>query len=154
MNALDVSEPAAIGQLIGSPLPESDWITINQEQVNRFADVSGDHQWIHVDTERAAAESPYGQTIVHGNLLLLVAADLSRLMLTFSYASRQVNYGFDTIRFLTPVPVGCRVRLLQSLTEQELRKDGSIRLVTAWTLELEGAERPALIARSIKLVYP
>ncbi|MEQ9491500.1 MAG: MaoC family dehydratase [Alphaproteobacteria bacterium] len=151
---IDISNPSHIEPLIGEALPVSDWFTIDQEQVNRFADVSGDHQWIHVDTERAARESPYGQTIVHGNLLLLVAADISRTTLTFSYASRQVNYGFDSIRFLTPVPVGNRVRLSQNLTKQEQRKDGSIRLATTWTLALEGAERPALIARSIKLVYP
>ncbi len=98
-------------------------------------------------------ESPYGQTIAHGNLLLILAAELSQSMLTFSYATRMVNYGFDKVRFLTPVPSGGRVRVRHILTEAELRNDGATRVVSSLTLDLEGADRPALIASAIKLIY-
>jgi len=154
MAGSDVTDPGQLAQLVGTEFPASAWETVSQDRINRFAELSGDHQWIHTDPVRAKSESPYGQTIAHGNLLLLIAAELSRPMLTYSYASRAVNYGFDTIRFLTPVPSGSRVRLTQVLNQAEPRKDGSLRIVIAMRLELEGAERPALVADSIRLIYP
>lgn len=154
MVALDVSDGTQLPNLVGQAASISAWVTIEQDRINRFAAISGDHQWIHLDVERSAIESPYGRTIAHGNLLLIIAADLSRTMLTFSYASRIVNYGFDRIRFLTPVPSGARVRLSQLLTQSEQRGGGATRIVISLTLELEGAESPALVADSIKLIYP
>lgn len=154
MVALDVSDGTQLPDLIGQATPISTWVIIEQDRINRFAEISGDHQWIHLDAEQAATESPYGRTIAHGNLLLIIAAELSRTTLTFSYASRIVNFGFDKIRFLTPVRSGERVRLLQSLTQSERRSDGATRIAISMILELEGAERPALVAESIKLIYP
>jgi len=152
--ALDVSDEKQLPDLVGQVAPASPWVTIGQDRIDRFADLSGDQQWIHLDAARAAAESPDGRTIAHGNLLLIIAAELSRTVLTFSYASRIINYGFDRVRFLTPVPCGARVRLSQTVTQSQQRRDGATRIVISLTLDLEGAERPALVADSIKLVYP
>lgn len=150
---MDIGDPSLIKDLVGATSPPSDWVTVSQDRINRFADVSGDHQWIHVDVERSQIESPYGQTIAHGNLLLVIAAELSRNLLTFSYASRIVNYGFDKVRYLAPVPSGEKVRLVQSLTAAAARPDRATRLDFSLVLELEGSEKPALIAESVKLVY-
>lgn len=139
---------------IGQPLGVSDWVTIDQEQVNKFADCTGDHQWIHVDLEKAQA-SPLGGTIVHGYLVLsllpMLTADLRMLPQGVTYA---LNYGADRIRFTSFVPVGSRLRNHVELLEVTRKPNGGILLKTKNTMEIEGQEKPAMVAETLLMIFP
>ncbi len=139
---------------IGQPLGVSDWVTIDQERVNKFADCTGDHQWIHVDLEKAKA-SPLGGTIVHGYLVLSLlpslTADLRMLPQGVMYA---LNYGADRIRFTSFVPVGSRLRNHVELLEVTRKPNGGILLKTKNTMEIEGQEKPAMIAETLLMIFP
>jgi acyl dehydratase len=132
-------------------LGTSSWETITQEQVDRFADTTGDHQWIHVDPERAAA-GPFGRTIAHGHLVLSLLPRLMNDVLELSDRRLAINYGVDRIRFTAPVPVGSRVRLHATLVAAEPRGDGVL-LRTRVELELEGSTKPALVGEVLSLAY-
>jgi acyl dehydratase len=137
---------------VGTELGVSDWITITQERVNTFAEATGDHQWIHVDPERAAAESPFGGPIAHGYLSLSLLPMLGWQIYSFEGAKMGINYGSNKVRFPTPVPVGASVRLRSTLQSAEELADGSIQMVVNQTLELNGYVKPAVAAETISRV--
>ncbi|OKI86189.1 MaoC family dehydratase [Streptomyces sp. CB02414] len=137
---------AAVGTEIGT----SDWITVDQHRIDLFAEATEDRQWIHVDVDRSAA-GPYGTTIAHGYLTLSLLPDLMRQVFAVKGAVMGVNYGADSVRFLTPVPAGSRVRVRVSVRSAEQRDDKGLRLGLQAVVELEGAERPACVATTIGL---
>lgn len=137
----------------GLDLGSSPWQRLEQSRVDLFAEATDDHQWIHVDPERAA-EGPFGTTIAHGYLTLaLVPALLKKLMVITDHA-RGTNYGLDKVRFTAPVPVGSRIRLSASVPSAQRRDDGGVQYRVALRIEVEGTERPAMVGESIYLTYP
>jgi len=136
---------------VGQDLGVSDWLTVEQQRVDAFAEATGDDQWIHVDPERAR-EGPFGQTIAHGYLLLSLLPKLLRE--TFEITDRRlaVNYGSDRIRFTSPVAVGSRVRLHARLAHAETRGEGVLATL-AVELQVEGADKPAFVGEILTLVF-
>ena len=144
---------ATISQYVGQELGVSEWITINQERINDFADFTGDHQWIHVNVERAKRESLFGTTIAHGYLTLSLAAALSiELGIIPAGVSQALNYGLDKVRFLAPVKSGSRVRDRVVLLAAEPQGKGRLLLKFRNTIEIEGETKPALIADALSLL--
>ncbi len=143
-----------LADFIGQSLGVSDWLMVDQARIDAFADVTGDHQWIHVDPARAARESPGGTTIAHGLLTLsLLPAMRSELGLVPEGVARAINYGYDRIRFLAPVPPASRLRTHTVLTAAEPKADGWL-VTTRNTVEIEGEEKPALVADALTLFLP
>jgi acyl dehydratase len=144
---------ATISQYVGQELGVSEWVTITQERINDFADFTGDHQWIHVDVERAQRESLFGTTIAHGYLTLSLAAALSmELGIIPAGVSEALNYGLDKVRFLAPVKSGSRVRDRVVLLAAEPQSKGRLLLKFRNTIEIEGEAKPALIADALSLL--
>jgi acyl dehydratase len=143
---------AELGTALGQELGVSSWVTVDQQTIDRFAEATGDFQWIHVDRERAA-KSQYGGTIAHGFLTLSLMARLRDEIYEVDGVGWRINYGCDKVRFLAPVPSGGRVRLSLKLTAVEPSRQG-VRVVCAATIELEGAPRPACVADHIVLIIP
>ncbi len=140
---------ALVGQDIGS----SDWLTITQEQVNLFAEATGDHQWIHVDVERAK-QGPFGTPIAHGFLTLSLLPIFFETALLIRNARIGVNYGLNKVRFTSPVPVGSRLRAHIKLLACEPIENDGMQLEVLVTVEREGSEKPVCIAESITRRYP
>jgi acyl dehydratase len=140
--------PAWLGQELGS----SDWMVVDQALIDDFARVSGDHNWIHVDVERAQRELPAGKTIAHGMLTLSLVTRLGADIFRVRQRDRSVNYGSNKVRFITPVPSGARIRLHRSLVAAD-PVDGGLRLTFGNRVELEGQERPAMVAETLSVVY-
>ena len=134
--------------LVGSELGVSDWLEIDQKRVNDFADVTGDHQWIHVDVERAKAESPYKTPIAHGFLTLSLIPLLSKDNYRVENAKLGINYGLNKVRFLNAVPVGSRDRARSELVDVKA-KDSVADLTVRHTIEIDGVEKPAAVAEMI-----
>jgi len=150
---LTLEYPNELLQHIGRELGPSEWITVDQAMIDRFADATGDHQWIHVDVERAQREMPGGKTIAHGYLTLSLVPRMAATLLEVTRRSRGINYGSNKIRFISPVPAGSRIRLRQRiLSADEVPGDG-IRVTSEMTVEVEGQERPALVAELIGIRY-
>lgn len=149
---LTVKSPGAMKALVGQELGVSSWMTIDQDRINKFAEATGDFQWIHVDVERAKTEMPGGKTIAHGFLTLSLVAGLGGETHDIKNRSRGINYGSNKVRFTSPVPVGSRVRLRQKLLKVE-DIAGGVRLFYENQIEIEGSDRPALIAETIALAY-
>ena len=147
---LEVEKPADMAAHIGQDIGTSEWVLVDQRMIDMFADATGDHQWIHVDIERAKKEMPGGKTIAHGFLTLSLLPRLSTFRIRKS--SRGINYGSNRVRFTNPVQVGSRVRLNQKLQAAEPIAGGQ-RLIFDSTVEIEGQPRPALIAETISLAY-
>ncbi|MEU2001869.1 MaoC family dehydratase [Rhodococcus sp. NPDC019627] len=148
VNGVDGVKSLPTGELLGY----SDWMEITQESVNQFADATGDHQWLHVDPERAK-EGPFGGPIAHGYLTLSLVPLLLPQVLELSGFSMGVNYGCDRVRFPAPVPVGSKVRagvVLDSVTDVA----GGIQLTVTMTFEIEGGTKPACIATILVRQYP
>ena len=139
---------------VGDEIGVSGWVEIDQTKIDDFAGATGDHQWIHVDPERAAREVPGGKTIAHGFLLLSLFPSLSEEFFSVEQNSYTLNYGLERLRFTAIVPVGSRVRLRQSIASAEKTKDDGVRLVLDGVLEIDGSERPAVVAQTIRLIYP
>jgi acyl dehydratase len=138
--------------LVGQHLGHSDWVTVTQEQVQQFADATGDHQWIHVDVERAQRESPFGGPVAHGYLTLSLVPSLLPEIVEITGFRMGVNYGTEKVRFPSPVPVGSRVRAgatLASATPFE----GGIAMNMDVTVEVEGASKPAMVATVVYRRY-
>jgi acyl dehydratase len=136
--------PAAIGHEIG----RSDWREVTQQMINAFADATDDHQWIHLDAERAAAETPFGGTIAHGFLTLSLLSTLAYEALPdLVGATMGMNYGFEAVKFSSPVKSGARVRAVFVLADAKIRKSGRILFTYDVTLEIENSLAPALTAR-------
>jgi acyl dehydratase len=148
----EVETPADMDALVGRPLGSSAWLTVTQEMIDRFADATGDHQWIHVDRARAAREMPGGKTIAHGFLTLSLLPRLAQDIYRIRSRTRGINYGANKVRFTRPVPAGARVRLHLTLAASE-RIEGGRRLTTTNTVEIEGETRPALVAETIALAF-
>ena len=140
--------------LAGRDLGVSDWVLVDQERINAFAEATGDHQWIHVDPERCRAESPYGTTIAHGFLTISLLPMLAAQLLEFRNISARLNYGLNKLRFTGPVPAGSRVRLQQKIKDVQDRDDGSVQMTGEVIIELEGAEKPACVAESVTICLP
>jgi acyl dehydratase len=136
--------------LVGTEVGVSDWLEISQDRVNLFADATGDHQWIHVDVERATRE--IGGPIAHGYLTLSLIPHLSAGMLPIKGVTRGINYGSDKVRFTSMVRVGKRVRLRQKLIGVE-PKAGGVQIKNLCTIEIEGEERPACVAETMSVIY-
>ena len=149
---LEVDHPADMKAYIGKDVGTSEWVLVNQATINAFADATGDHQWIHVDVERAKKEMPGGKTIAHGFLTLSLIAGLAHQTHDIRGRSRGINYGSDRVRFTSPVPSGSRVRLHQKLLKVE-DVEGGVRMTFASQMEIEGQTRPALVAETIALAY-
>lgn len=143
--------PADFIALVGQTLGTSDWLAIDQGRIDDFARATGDDFWIHVDTERAAREMPGGRTIAHGLLVLGLVPLLQRQIFTVAQRGKGLNYGSDRVRYTAQVPVGSRVRLRQSVRSAE-RVAAGTRITTDCVLELEGSERPAVVAEFILLL--
>jgi acyl dehydratase len=133
------------GQLVGP----SDWREVTQEMIDQFAQLSGDDQWIHVDVQRAKAESPFGTTIAHGNLTLSLIDGLRRSLAEWTGFRLGVNYGWNKVRFPAPVVAGARVRCYLELVEVAEIGGGWYQLVTRFTVEAEGTEKPVCVADSV-----
>jgi len=148
-----VESPEALRALIGQELCVSDWLEVTQDLIDRFAEVTGDHQWIHVDVERAKREMPGGKTIAHGYLLLSLLPKLGAGIYKLSWPTRSINYGSDKVRIVNPVKAGARVRLRQSLVAVEDGAPGAHRITVRQTLEIEGEAKPAMIADTIRMSF-
>jgi acyl dehydratase len=132
----------------GGEIGHSEWVTITQEDVNLFADATGDHQWIHVDPEKAAA-GPFGGTIAHGFMTLSLLPRLWHEIYTVNGIKLAVNYGLNKVRFPSPVPVGSKVRARSSLVDVQDLGNGAAQATVSTTVEIEGTAKPACVAESI-----
>jgi len=150
---LTLDKPADVLKHIGQELGPSEWLAVTQEMIDKFADATGDHQWIHVDVERAKREMPGGKTIAHGYLTLSLLPRLAPTLMKITNRTRGVNYGSNKIRFISPVPAGSRIRLRQRLVNAEPTKDGGLRITSEMTMEVEGSEKPAMVAETMGVVY-
>ena len=149
---LIVETPAAMKPYVGKLIGTSDWLTVDQDRINKFADATDDHQWIHVDIERAKKEMPDGKTIAHGFLTLSLLVVLMDSVYKIEKTSRGINYGSNKVRFTSMVPSGSRIRLHQTLKALE-EVEGGVRMVFDCTVELEGSTRPALVSETIIMAF-
>jgi acyl dehydratase len=135
--------------LQGQQIGPSEWREVTQDLINTFADVSNDHQWIHVDVERAKAESPFGTPVAHGNLTLSMIDGFRPQLVEAGGFKLGVNYGWNKIRFPAPVPVGSRIRVTTEVVSVDEVGGGWHQVVQRWTVEVEGNEKPACVAESV-----
>jgi acyl dehydratase len=149
---LEVEHPADMKAHVGQEMGVSAWVTVDQPMIQAFADATGDHQWIHVDVERAKREMPGGTTIAHGFLTLSLLPRLWDEIYRIRRTSRTINYGANKVRFTTPVPAGGRVRLRQVLKQVD-DIPGGVRMTFDSTVELEGSGKPALVAETLVLAF-
>jgi acyl dehydratase len=140
--------------LVGQPVGPSDWREVTQEMINQFAEISGDDQWIHVDVERAKTESPFGTTVAHGNLTLSLIDGFRKELIQSSGFKLGVNYGWNKVRFPAPVPAGSRVRASAEVVSVDDVGGGWWQIVTRFTIEVEGNEKPACVAESVGRALP
>ena len=144
---------STITNFVGQELGVTAWMTIDQERINQYADFTGDHQWIHVDVERARRESPYGSTIAHGYLTLsLASAWQYELGIIPDGVCESLNYGLDRVRFLAPIKVGARIRDRVVLLAVEPKDKSHLLVKTRNIIEIEGETRPAMIADTLSLL--
>jgi len=136
-------------EAVGQELGVSKWISIDQERINAFADATDDHQWIHVEVERARTESPYRTTIAHGFLTLSLIPALSKDNYRVENAKMGINYGLNKVRFLAPVLLGSRIRLRSELIDAKKVDETTVDLVVRQTVELDGSDKPAAVAEVI-----
>lgn len=142
-----------IKSLVGQSLGTSEWHDVTQPNIHTFAEVTGDHQWIHLDVERAKAESPYGTTIAHGYFTLSNIPMMMAEIWRTTGVKMGVNYGLNKVRFPSPVPVGKRIRAHASL-ESAKDVEGGMEMVAVVTIEVEGSEKPACVAQTVFRLYP
>jgi acyl dehydratase len=154
MSTVEVQGIEGLKALQGEVIGPSDWRTVTQEDIDTFADLTGDHQWIHTDMERAKTESPFGTTIAHGNLTLSLIDGLRIELLKSTGFKLGVNYGWNKVRFPAPVPSGSRIRATAEIVEVEEVGGGWFQVVTRFTVEVEGNEKPACVADSVGRALP
>ncbi len=141
-----------INSFVGRELGVSDWLTVDQNRINQFADCTGDHQWIHIDVERAQRESPFGTTVAHGYLTLSLLPLLQRTVGAVPTGFKlAINYGLDKARFIAPVPAGARIRDHVTLVAAEDKGGGRTLVTTRHSIEIEGQEKPALVADTLTM---
>ncbi len=148
--ALDVR---TLRDRIGEEIAVSDWLRISQARIDQFAEATGDHQWIHVDADRAAAESPFKSTIAHGFLTLSLVSTLMRDAVQFTGLRMAINYGLNKVRFVSPVPSGSRVRA-RMVPAAVADVDGGVQVTWLATVEREGGDKPACVAEWLVRYYP
>lgn len=139
---------AELEELVGVELGPTEWHTVDQTTIDAFADLTGDHQWIHVDPEKAAS-SPFGSTIAHGLYSLSRTPTFMEELMAFDGFAHSLNYGYDKVRFLHPLPVNSRIRMRATVKSVTERSPGQINVVTDLTVEADGIEKPILVAESI-----
>jgi len=137
---------------VGKEIGISDWITVTQEMINTFGTTTMDEQWIHMDVEKAKAKSPYGATIAHGFLVMSLLVPMSYQVLKLGDVKMGVNYGLNKLRFINATKAGARIRGVATLKEIEYSDKGA-KYITSWQVEIEGEEKPALIAEWIGVAY-
>lgn len=152
-NPIVIPDIPSIKSWIGRELGASEWVAITQEQINLFAEATGDHQWIHVDLERAKRESPFEQTIAHGYLTLSLGPALLPQIARVEGVRMGINYGIDKLRFPSPVVVGSRVRLVAQIKDVRDMPGGGARVTFGFTFELEGGTKPACVAEVLFVYY-
>jgi acyl dehydratase len=140
--------------LQGETIGPSDWREVTQRDIDTFADLTGDHQWIHTDVERAKKESPFGTTVAHGNLTLSLIDGLRIELLRSTGFKLGVNYGWNKVRFPAPVPSGARIRATAEVVEIDDVGAGWWQIVTRFTVEVEGNDKPACVADSVGRAFP
>jgi acyl dehydratase len=150
---LTVQRPQDLVKHIGQELGPSEWMTVDQGMIDKFAEATGDHQWIHVDVERAKREMPGGKTIAHGYLTLSLVPRLAQTLVKVTEVSRGVNYGSNKVRFTNVVPAGARIRLHQKIVKVEPVENNGVRVTSEVKMEIEGQERPALVAEIMGIRY-
>jgi acyl dehydratase len=153
MRMLTVEQPRDLKQHVGTELGPSEWVTVDQPMIDKFAEATGDHQWIHVDVERAKRDMPGGKTIAHGYLTLCLVPRLASTLVRVQKRRHGINYGSNKVRFISPVQAGARVRLRQRLVSVEDVANNGVRVTSEMTIEIEGQERPALVAETIGVQY-
>ena len=149
MPPLTISSIDELKEQIGKPIGPSDWVEVTQEDINKFAEVSRDDQWIHVDVERAERESPFGTTVAHGNLTLSLIDGLRLQLISQQGVKMGINYGWNKVRFPAPVPAGSKVRATAEIQTVEELGDGWVQVATKFILEREGGEKPVCVAESV-----
>ena len=149
-----IQSPSEIQNYIDKPLTPSDWYHVTQEKINKFADATSDHQWIHVDEERAKKEMPDGKTIAHGYYMVSLLPKLAAQNAEIKNTSRTLNYGSDKVRFINMVKVGSYVRLNRTIVSCEEMKNGGFRVVNRCELEIKDESKPAFVAETISLHFP
>ena len=151
MKTVDVNE---LENIKGQDLGHSDWMAIEQDRINQFADATGDHQWIHLDAEKAAKELPTKSTIAYGFLSLSLIVPLAAQVWSITGAKMMINYGLNKVRFINMVPVGSRVRLGVKISEVNKLDNGGTQVISETTLEIDGQDKPAYVAESIMVAFP
>ena len=149
---LTITSPEELSAWEGKELGVTEWMTISQERIDQFAEATGDFQWIHVDADRAAKESPFGGTIAHGDLTLSLIPMFKDQIYTIEGAKAGINYGLNGCRFLAPVPAGARVRGRFIMKSVQQKGEGRYLLCNEITIELEGSDKPACVAESLGMV--
>ncbi|SIR67056.1 MaoC family dehydratase [Williamsia sterculiae] len=149
----ELSSASEIAAAVGETLGTSGWLTITQERVDQFAEATGDHQWIHVDVERAKRDSPFGGPVAHGYLTLSLVPVLTTEIYRITGARLLVNYGSDKVRFPAPVPVGGEIRLVSAVIAAEQLSDDALSLIVRQTIEVREGAKPALVADTVTRVY-
>lgn len=154
MGATVIPDIASLKDHVGESLGTTDWVEVSQRQIDEFARATGDHQWIHVDVERARRESPFGGTIAHGYLTISLAPALLPELLVVENCARTVNYGIDKMRLPAPVPAGAKVRLSAEIKHVRDVRGGAARMTIACTFHVEGVRKPCCTANLIYVYYP
>jgi acyl dehydratase len=149
MTLVTVDGIEELQRLVGTTIGPSEWREVTQEDIDAFARITGDDQWIHVDVERASEESPFGSTIAHGNLTLSMIDGIRRDLLQSGGFRLGVNYGWNRVRFPAPVPTGSRIRATVEVRSVEDVDEGWWQVIQRWTVEVEGSEKPACVAESV-----
>ena len=149
-----IEHPSVIENFVDKPLTPSEWYHVTQEKIDKFADATSDHQWIHVDEDRAKKEMPDGKTIAHGYYMVSLLPKLAAQNAEIKNTSKTLNYGSDKVRFINMVKVGSHVRLKRTIISCEEMKNGGFRVVNKCELEIKDDIKPAFIAETISLVFP
>ena len=149
----EFAHPNEMHKYVGQEIGVSEWVEVSQERINQFAEATGDHQWIHVDVERAKKDMPGGKTIAHGFLTLSLIPMLNHQISHINNVRNGINYGCNKVRFTSPVPAGARVRARAKLMAADPMDKGGVRLTNQVTIEIEGQERPACVAETMSIVY-
>ena len=151
---LKVRYPQDLKKFENYDLGCSDWFLIDQELINAFAKLSGDDQWIHIDSDRALNEMPEGKTIAHGLLTLCISPTLGKNKIHIENIKHTLNYGIDKVRFISPVKVGSFIRLRSKIAQVTLRDDDTVLVRIERTIEIKGIEKLAMYAETLSLMYP
>jgi acyl dehydratase len=154
MAVAEVRGVEGLKELVGQTIGPGKWRRVTQEDIDAFARLSGDDQWIHVDVERAKEESPFGTTVAHGNLTLSLIDGMRKELIQSSGFKLGVNYGWNKVRFPAPVPADSRVRARAEVLEVEEVGSGWHQIVTRFTLEVEGSDKPCCVADSVGRALP